>query len=346
MRWRWPALKEMTDALGIGLDLQDLLRQGQPHLDRQPARHRAWTKALPIFAEVRERGRLPGADRRARDTNSARRSPRWSTSCRSRPSCAGRPTCWSPPASHRPADQCQEGPVPGALGHAQRGRQGARHRQRARHGLRARRQLRLQHAGLGHARRCRSWRETGCPVVFDATHSVQQPGGQGGTSGGQREFVPVLARAAVAIGVAGGVHGNPSGSGQGAPSDGPNMGRWKANAGRWTLLETLADRQGHGGQGAPIDPVKLQTGQVNCRRVRPKPQVHETDGDSHAKCLRSSISSARDPRQPRQPDRRGRRVTWRRRHRPRRRALRRLDRRARGGRAARRRRRAMAARAF
>jgi 3-deoxy-8-phosphooctulonate synthase len=46
-------------------------------------------------------------------------------------------------------------------------------------------------------------RETGCPVVFDATHSVQLPGGQGDRSGGQREFVPVLARAAVAAGVAG-----------------------------------------------------------------------------------------------------------------------------------------------
>ena len=46
-------------------------------------------------------------------------------------------------------------------------------------------------------------RETGCPVVFDATHSVQLPGGQGTTSGGQREFVPVLARAAVAVGIAG-----------------------------------------------------------------------------------------------------------------------------------------------
>ncbi len=46
-------------------------------------------------------------------------------------------------------------------------------------------------------------RETGCPVVFDATHSVQQPGGQGATSGGQRQFVPVLARAAVAAGVSG-----------------------------------------------------------------------------------------------------------------------------------------------
>ncbi len=46
-------------------------------------------------------------------------------------------------------------------------------------------------------------RETGCPVVFDATHSVQLPGGQGTTSGGQREFVPVLSRAAVAVGISG-----------------------------------------------------------------------------------------------------------------------------------------------
>ncbi len=61
-----------------------------------------------------------------------------------------------------------------------------------------------------------------CPVVFDATHSVQQPGGQGATSGGQREFVPVLARAAVAIGVAAvfmETHQEPDT----APSDGPNM---------------------------------------------------------------------------------------------------------------------------
>ncbi|MGE4221271.1 MAG: 3-deoxy-8-phosphooctulonate synthase [Alphaproteobacteria bacterium] len=63
---------------------------------------------------------------------------------------------------------------------------------------------------------------TGCPVVFDATHSVQQPGGQGSVSGGQREFVPVLARAAVAIGVAAvfmETHQDPDR----APSDGPNM---------------------------------------------------------------------------------------------------------------------------
>ena len=63
---------------------------------------------------------------------------------------------------------------------------------------------------------------TGYPVVFDATHSVQQPGGQGTSSGGQREFAPVLARAAVAVGVAAvflECHGNPDA----APSDGPNM---------------------------------------------------------------------------------------------------------------------------
>jgi|TARA_B110000977_G_scaffold97130_1_gene127995 2-dehydro-3-deoxyphosphooctonate aldolase (KDO 8-P synthase) len=64
-------------------------------------------------------------------------------------------------------------------------------------------------------------RETNCPVVFDATHSVQLPGGQGATSGGQREFVPVLARAAVAVGVSGvfmETHPDPSV----AKSDGPN----------------------------------------------------------------------------------------------------------------------------
>jgi 2-dehydro-3-deoxyphosphooctonate aldolase (KDO 8-P synthase) len=65
-------------------------------------------------------------------------------------------------------------------------------------------------------------RTTGAPVIFDATHSVQQPGGKGSSSGGEREFVPVLARAAVAVGVAGvfiETHPDPDH----APSDGPNM---------------------------------------------------------------------------------------------------------------------------
>ncbi len=80
-------------------------------------------------------------------------------------------------------------------------------------------------------------RDTGCPVVFDATHSVQLPGGQGSSSGGQREFVPVLARAAVAAGVAGlfmETHPDPAV----ALSDGPNawpLGRMRA------LLETLKE---------------------------------------------------------------------------------------------------------
>lgn len=78
-------------------------------------------------------------------------------------------------------------------------------------------------------------RRTGCPVVFDATHSVQQPGGQGTVSGGQREFVPVLARAAVAAGVAGlfmETHPDP----EQALSDGPNA--WPL-AKMQSLLETL-----------------------------------------------------------------------------------------------------------
>ena len=80
-------------------------------------------------------------------------------------------------------------------------------------------------------------RDTGCPVVFDATHSVQQPGGLDGRSGGQREFVPVLSRAAVAVGVAGlfaETHPDP----EKVLSDGPNawpLGKMKA------LLETLVE---------------------------------------------------------------------------------------------------------
>ena len=78
---------------------------------------------------------------------------------------------------------------------------------------------------------------TGYPVVFDATHSVQQPGGQGGTSGGQREFVPALARAAVAVGVAAvfmETHRDPDT----APSDGPNMVSLEDLAG---ILDTLVE---------------------------------------------------------------------------------------------------------
>jgi len=80
-------------------------------------------------------------------------------------------------------------------------------------------------------------RDTGCPVVFDATHSVQLPGGQGTSSGGQREFIPVLARAAVASGIAGlfmETHPNPDK----ALSDGPNAWPLQHMQG---LLETLVE---------------------------------------------------------------------------------------------------------
>jgi len=89
-------------------------------------------------------------------------------------------------------------------------------------------------------------RNTGCPVVFDATHSVQLPGGQGTTSGGQREFVPVLARAAVAAGISGlfmETHPNPSQ----ALSDGPNafpLGHLKALLQTLMALDATVKRQG------------------------------------------------------------------------------------------------------
>lgn len=91
--------------------------------------------------------------------------------------------------------------------------------------------------------------QTGYPVVFDATHSVQQPGGQGTSSGGQREFVPVLARAAVAIGVAAvfmETHQDPDK----APSDGPNMVPLREMEGVLTTLLAL-DRI------AKADPIRL-----------------------------------------------------------------------------------------
>jgi 2-dehydro-3-deoxyphosphooctonate aldolase (KDO 8-P synthase) len=89
-------------------------------------------------------------------------------------------------------------------------------------------------------------RETGCPVVFDATHSVQLPGGQGTVSGGQREFVPVLARAAVASGISGvfmETHPNP----ERALSDGPNawpLKHMKALLTTLKALDALVKQQG------------------------------------------------------------------------------------------------------
>ncbi len=93
-------------------------------------------------------------------------------------------------------------------------------------------------------------RETGCPVVFDATHSVQLPGGQGASSGGQREFVPVLARAAVAAGIAGlfmETHPNPAE----ALSDGPNawpLPQMEALLTTLMKLDAVVKQQGFGAE--------------------------------------------------------------------------------------------------
>ena len=89
-------------------------------------------------------------------------------------------------------------------------------------------------------------RETRCPVVFDATHSVQLPGGQGSSSGGERQFVPVLARAAVAVGVAGifmETHPNP----EKALSDGPNsvpLGRMPELLATLTAIDCVVKQPG------------------------------------------------------------------------------------------------------
>jgi 2-dehydro-3-deoxyphosphooctonate aldolase (KDO 8-P synthase) len=89
-------------------------------------------------------------------------------------------------------------------------------------------------------------RETGCPVVFDATHSVQLPGGQGTVSGGQREFVPVLARAAMAVGISGlfmETHPDPAK----AFSDGPNawpLDKMKSLLATLKGIDTLVKAQG------------------------------------------------------------------------------------------------------
>ena len=146
----------------------------------------------------------------------------------------------------RPRRQRQEGPVPGALGH------GATWSPRSpapaiRNVLVTERGASFGYNTLVSDMRALPIlaRTTGAPVIFDATHSVQQPGGQGTSSGGEREFVPVLARAAVAVGVAGvfiETHQDPDK----APSDGPNMVPLKEMEG----LLAHADRIRPAGKGA------------------------------------------------------------------------------------------------
>ncbi len=214
------ALKEIAGRLGIGLVYKTSFdkanrtsakaRAASGSMTRcrsSPRSARAWK--LPVLTDVH-------------DARSVRARGRRSVDVLQIPAFLCRQTdLLIAAAEHRPRRQREERPVPRALGHEERRREDHRRRQRQRARHRARRLLRLQHAGLRHARAAGAG-ETGAPVIFDATHSVQQPGGQGTSSGGQREFVPVLARAAVAVGVAGvfiETHQDPDH----APSDGPNM---------------------------------------------------------------------------------------------------------------------------
>ena len=120
------------------------------------------------------------------------------------------------------ADQRQEGPVPRALGHGERRGQDRQHRQPQHPAVRARRQLRLQHAGHATCARCRSWRAPAIRWCSTRRIRCSSRAGRATSSGGEREFAPVLARAALAVGVAAvfiETHPDPDR----APSDGPNM---------------------------------------------------------------------------------------------------------------------------
>ncbi len=163
------------------------------------------------------------------------RSRRWSTCCRPRPSCAARPTFIRAAAKSGKPVNIKKGQflAPGDMKNVV---DKAREASGKDNIMVCERGASFGYNNLvSDMRSLAIMRDTGCPVVFDATHSVQLPGGQGTSSGGQREFVPVLARAAVATGVAGvfmETHPNP----EKALSDGPNA--WPLHLMR-PLLETL-----------------------------------------------------------------------------------------------------------
>ena len=176
--------------------------------------------ALPIFAEIVRRSAFPSSP------TCTKQPMRAGCSSGRRVADPGFPVptdrSFGRGGRDRPAGQRQEGPVSRTLGHEERRRQ-------ARRGGPSRHPGDGTGSSFGYNTLVSDMRalpifarETGAPVIFDATHSVQQPGGQGTSSGGERAFVRVLARAAVAVGVAGvfiETHQDPDH----APSDGPDM---------------------------------------------------------------------------------------------------------------------------
>ena len=234
------ALKEMAAGLGLGLVYKSSFDKAN-RTSARSARGIGLDKALPIFAEVKERFGLPVRPTCTRPGNARRGRGRRHPADPRLPLPADR----SPRRGRGdgPRRQREEGTVPRPLGH---GNVVAKIREAGNPNV----MVTERGASFGYNTLVSDMRalpimaETGAPVIFDATHSVQQPGGKGATSGGEREFVPVLARAAVAVGVAGvfiETHQDPDA----APSDGPNMVPLKDMPALLAQLQAF-DRSGRG----------------------------------------------------------------------------------------------------
>ena len=214
------ALKEIAATAGIGLVYKSSFDKAN-RTSARSARGIGLAEALPIFAEIRERTGLPVLTDVHEPEQCARGRRSRRCVCRSRPSSAARPISSSPRRGPARSVNVKKGQflAPWDMTHVVAKVVGAGNPQV----LVTERGVSFGYNTLvSDMRALPILAETGAPVIFDATHSVQQPGGQGAQSGGERRFVPVLARAAVAVGVAGvfiETHQDPDR----APSDGPNM---------------------------------------------------------------------------------------------------------------------------
>ena len=215
------ALKEIAARLGDRHRLQDLVRQGQPHQRLAPPAASGLTQALPIFAEIRSSLGMPVLT----DVHEASQCAEVAQAV---------DVLQIPAFLCRQTDLLLAAAATGRVVNVKKGQflapwDMANVVAKITGAGNANVLVTERGASFGYNTLVSDMRAlpilartTGAPVIFDATHSVQQPGGKGTSSGGEREFVPVLARAAVAVGVAGvfiETHPDPDH----APSDGPNM---------------------------------------------------------------------------------------------------------------------------